>query len=457
MTNPLLPSLLTGPLMSSAAMRAILDDRARVQRMLDVEVALARAEAAVGIVPALAVDPIAAAGQAEHYDLVALGAAAARAGSIAIPLVKALTAEVAKTDASAAGYVHWGAAGQDLTDTAQVLELRLAIDALTADINRAIDAFTTLAGRHRRTAAVARTELQHALPMPFGLKLASYAAALARSRERLRRLRKEALTLQFGGAAGTLAALGERGLEVADRLAAELDLALPDAPWHGHNDRLAEVAAAIGILTGTCGKIARDIALLMQTEVAEAFEAARAGANADGITPQHSPAAVGAVLAAATIAPNLVAAILAGQVQEHERAIGGWQAQSTVFPALLLVASGAVSAIAGIAASLDIDADRMRTNLDATAGLILAEAVAFALAPKIGQPEAQKIVEEITRKAIAEQRNLHEVMREDTRITAHLTPGELARLFELMGYQGAAQTFIDRQIGALQGRASKRP
>jgi 3-carboxy-cis,cis-muconate cycloisomerase len=292
--------------------------------------------------------------------------------------------------------------------------------------------------------------------MPFGLKLASYAAALARARERLRRLRKEALTLQFGGAAGTLAALGERGLEVADRLAAGLDLALPDAPWHGHNDRLAEVAAAIGILIGTCGKIARDIALLMQTEVAEAFESTRAGTNADGITPQHGPAAVGAVLAAATIAPNLVSAILAGQVQEHERAIGGWQAQSTVFPALLLVASGAMSAIAGIAASLDIDADRMRTNLDATAGLILAEAVAFALAPKIGQPEAQKIVDESTRKAIAEQRNLHEVMREDSRVTAHLTPGELARLFELMGYQGAAQTFIDRQIGALQGRASKR-
>jgi 3-carboxy-cis,cis-muconate cycloisomerase len=457
MTSLLLTSLLTGPLMSSAAMRAILEDRARVQRMLDVEVALARAEAAVGIVPALAVDPIAAAGQAEHYDLAALGVAAAGAGSIAIPLVKALTAEVAKTDATAAGYVHWGAAAQDLTDTAQVLELRLAIDVLTADINRAIDAFTTLAGRHRRTAAVARTELQHALPMPFGLKLASYAAALARSRERLRRLRKEALTLQFGGAAGTLAALGERGLEVADRLAAELDLPLPDAPWHGHNDRLAEVAAAIGILTGTCGKIARDIALLMQTEVAEAFESARASTNADGITPQHSPVAVGAALAAATIAPNLVAAILAGQVQEHERAIGGWQAQWTAFPALLLVASGAISAIAGIAASLDIDADRMRANLDATAGLILAEAVAFALAPKIGQPEAQKVVDESTRKAIADQRNLHEVMREDSRVTAHLTPGELARLFELMGYQGAAQTFIDRQIGALQGRASKRP
>ena len=438
-------------------MRAILDDRARVQRMLDIEVALARAEAAVGIIPALAIDPIAAAGQAERYDLAALGAEAARTGNLAVALVKALTAEVAKTDAEAARFVHWGAANQDLIDTAQVLELRAAIDALVADLNRAIEAFTTLAGRHRRTATVARTELQHALPMPFGLKLAGYAAALARSRERLRRLRKEALVLQFGGAAGTLAAFGQRGLEVADRLAALLDLPVADAPWHGHADRLAEVAAALAILTGTCGKIARDVALLMQTEVAEAFEPAHEAADASAILPQRNPTAAAGVLAAATIAPNLAAAVMAGQVQEHERGLGAGQTQATVFPALLLVTSGATYAIAEIAAGLDIDSDRMRRNLDMTAGLILAEAVVFALAPKIGPTEAQKIVEDARRKAIAEKRNLHDVMREDARVTAQLTPGELARLFELMGYQGAAQTFIDRQIGALQGRASKRP
>ena len=445
------------PLQSSAAIRAILDDRARVQRMLDIEVALARAEAAVGIIPALAIDPIAAAGQAERYDLAALGAEAARGGNLAVALVKALTAEVAKTDAEAARFVHWGAANQDLIDTAQVLELRAAIDALVADLNRAIEAFTTLAGRHRRTATVGRTELQHALPMPFGLKLAGYAAALARSRERLRRLRKEALVLQFGGAAGTLAAFGQRGLEVADRLAALLDLPIADAPWHGHADRLAEVAAALAILTGTCGKIARDVALLMQTEVAEAFEPAHEAADASAILPQRNPTAAAGVLAAATIAPNLAAAVMACQVQEHERGLGAGQTQATVFPALLLVTSGATHAIAEIATGLDIDSDRMRRNLDMTAGLILAEAVVFALAPKIGPTEAQRIVEDARRKAIAEKRNLHDVMREDARVTAQLTPGELARLFELMGYQGAAQTFIDRQIGALQGRASKRP
>jgi 3-carboxy-cis,cis-muconate cycloisomerase len=262
--------------------------------------------------------------------------------------------------------------------------------------------------------------------------------------------------LQFGGAAGTLAAFGERGLEVRDRLAALLDLALPDAPWHGHSDRFAEIAAALGIVTGTCGKIARDVTLLMQTEVAEAFEPGRDGADAAAITSQRNPTAAASVIAAATIAPNLVAAIMAGQVQEHERGLGGWQAQSAAFPALLLVTSGALNTIAEIAAGLDIDADRMKSNLDISGGLILAEAVMFALAPKVGQPEAQNIVEEASRKALADKRNLHEVMREDRRIGAQLTPGELARLFEFMGYQGAAQTFIDRQIGSLQGRATKR-
>src|SRR5262249_5353554 len=153
--------------------------------------------------------------------------------------ISALTAEVAKSDAAAAGYVNWGASSQDVIDTALALELKAAIDALVSDLNRAIEGFTALAGRHRRTAAIARTSMQHAMPMPFGLKLAGYAAALARSRERLRRLRRDALVLQFGGAVGTLAAFNERGLDVTERLGALLDLPLPEAPWHGHRDRLA--------------------------------------------------------------------------------------------------------------------------------------------------------------------------------------------------------------------------
>jgi 3-carboxy-cis,cis-muconate cycloisomerase len=457
MADPLSPASFLAPMFSSAGMREVLAERARLQRMLDFEVALARAQAALGIVPVHAIDHIAGAAHAERFDLAMLGQEAAISGNVVIPLIAALTAEVAKTDPTAARYVHWGATSQDVIDTALVLDLKAAIDALMSDLNRAIEGFVALVGRHRRTATVGRTWMQHALPMPFGLKLAGYAAALARSRERLRRLRREALVLQFGGAVGTLAALNDRGLDVAERLAALLDLALPDAPWHGHRDRLAEVASALAILAGTCGKIARDVSLLMQTDVAEAFEPAVPGGGGSSTMPhKRNPTAAAVALAAATMAPNLAATIFAAQVQEHERGLGSWQAEWPTFPALALVTSGALNAIADIAQGMEIDSDRMRTNLEATRGLIMAEAVSFALAARIGKPEAHRIIEEASRKASAGKRDLHVVLGEDEQVKLHLSVGELAKLFEPMGYQGAAQTFIDRIVGSLPGRTGKR-
>src|SRR6478752_6432910 len=262
-------SPLLAPMLSSAAMRAVCDDAAFLQHMLDFEAALARAEAATGVIPPDAATVIANACKAGSFDVAMLADAATRSGNLAIPLVKALTANVAGTDAEAARYVHWGATSQDVLDTATMLMLRSGIDALLVDVERAIRGFSRLALQYRTTAFVARTWLQHALPMPFGLKLAEYAAALHRSRRRLRRLRDETLALQFGGAAGTLAALGDRGLAVAEALAQELNLPLPEAPWHTHRDRIADAAAVFAIITGTCGKIARDVQLMMQTDVGE--------------------------------------------------------------------------------------------------------------------------------------------------------------------------------------------
>jgi 3-carboxy-cis,cis-muconate cycloisomerase len=429
-------------------MRALVAERARVQRLLDFAVALARAQAAVGVVPALATDKIAEAARAERYDAAVLAADAA--GGIVPALISALTAEVARSDPEAARVVGFGASEQDALDTALALELRDAIDLITSDLNRAVDGFTQIAGRHRRTAAVGRVGLQQALPIPFGLKIAGYAAALARSRERLRRLRKEALALQFGGVAGTLAALGENGLKVSERLAALLDLPLPEAPCHGHSDRVAELAGALAILAATCGKIARDIALLGQTEIAEVAE------------PAGSGAAVGrrrlatAAISAATLAPGLLCAIVTGQMQEHEGAVGGSQAQWQAFPALLLVTAGALGAVADIAQGLEIDAQRMRENLDHTHGLIMAEAVTTALAAKIGRDQAMRIIHEAGRRALAERRHLSMILGEDPRVTSHMTPGELARAFELLSYQGIAQTFIDRIVGSLS-RSARRP
>jgi 3-carboxy-cis,cis-muconate cycloisomerase len=457
MIDPLSPSQLTTPLYASAAMRGLLSDRARLQRMLDFEAALARAEASLGIVPAGAAAAIGEACDASQYDIAALVEAQAPSGNIAIAVVGALTKAVAARDSAAANFVHWGATSQDVTDTALVLELRLAIDTLILDLDTAIKAFAAMAGRHRRTLSVARTLMQHALPMPFGLKLAGYAAALARSRERLVRVRREALGLQFGGAAGTLAALGEQGLSVAERLAALLDLQLPDAPWHAHRDRLADVASCLGILTGTCGKIARDVTLMMQSEVGEAFEPAAPGRGGSSTMPhKRNPVGAAAALSAAMVAPNLVATLLATQVQEYERGPGGWHTDWMTFPALALVCSGALSAVVEIAEGLEVNVDRLRSNLELTGGQIMAEAVSFALAAKIGRADAHALVRELSQIAENEKRPLKEVMLGNLRVKSLLDVTEIERLFIPLTYQGSAQTFIDRLVVASQTRTPRR-
>ncbi len=455
MTDPLFPSSLLAPLYSTAEMRAVLDDRARIQRMLDFESALVRAEAAVGTVPAGHASTIAEACQAKLYDLAALGRAAIPAGNLAVPLVTALTAEVAKSSKKASGYVHWGATSQDVIDTATVLELRAVIDALFKDLDAATKAFTTLAGRHRRNMTVARTSLQQSLPMPFGLKLAGYAAALARSRDRLRRLRKEALVLQFGGTAGTLAALGDKGLDVSERLAALLDLTVPDGPWHSHRDRLAEIAAALAILAGTCGKIARDVALLMQSEIAEAFEPS-APDGPSTLPHERNPIGASAALSAAMVAPNLAATILNAQIQEHERSVGGWQVEWFTFPALALTVSGTLHAVVEIAEGLTVDVERMKANLDASGGLVFAEALSFALAEQLDWHEAHELVAELAREAVSEKRAFKDVVADSDKVKAHISAPELERLFMPNHYQGTAQTFIDRLVASSQGRAVRR-
>lgn len=437
-------------------MRAVMDDAARLQRMLDVEAALARAEATTGVIPKGAAKPIGAACRAADFDVGAIGKAAILSGNVAIPLVKALTAAVAKNDPDAARYVHWGATSQDIIDTALVLDLRAAIDALLTDLGRAIGGFTKLAKANRKQPAVARTWLQQALPMPFGLKLAGYAAALARARARLMRVRKESLVLQFGGAAGTLAALGEDGLKVAKALATELDLPLPDAPWHTHRDRLGEVAAAFVILAGSCGKIARDISLLMQTEIGEAFEPAGEGRGGSSTMPhKRNPVAASCALACAQMAPQLAATIFAAEIQEHERSAGAWAVEWPTFPALALVTSGALAGIVDIAQGLTVDAAQMRANLDATDGLIMAEAVSFRLAEKIGKSAAHKLIEEASRKAAAQKRHLKDVLAADKAVADLVSVRELETLFDPMNYQGAAQDFIDRLVDSAQRKSPR--
>jgi 3-carboxy-cis,cis-muconate cycloisomerase len=440
-------SELLGSLFGSAEASALFTDRARIQGILDFEAALARAEAQRGAIPAAAAPAIAGKCRAELFSIADLARPTARAGIPVIPIVARLTALVAADDPEAARYVHWGATSQDAMDTGLVLQLRRFLALLETDLARFAAALARLAEAHKTTPLVGRTWLQHATPVTVGLKAAGWLDAVERHRTRLAEVRARALVLQFGGAAGTLAALGDCGLEVAEALAAELSLALPALPWHAHRDRVVEVATAVGLLVGTLGKIARDLSLLMQTDVAEAFEPAGEGRGGSSTMPhKRNPVTAAVVLAAATRAPGLVATLLSAMVQEHERGLGGWHAEWETLPALCVLAAGALRQMTETIEGLELDPARMRENLETTQGQILAEAVTMALGSRIGRLAAHELVEHACHRAAATRRHLKEVLAEDPVATRHLTPADLDRLFDPLNYIGSAAAFVDRVL-----------
>jgi len=422
-----------------------LSDRARLQAMLDVELALAEAEAGLGIVPASCVAPIRAAARAELYDVAALGEEAASAGNLAIPLVRQLTQRVAAADEVASRYVHWGATSQDVIDTALVLQLRAAVPLVARQLARGADAAAEHAQRHAAAPMPGRTWLQQATPITFGLKAAGWTELLDRARGRLEAALGEALVLQLGGSSGTLAALGDRGLALAEALGARLQLRVPDAPWHAQRDRIAHLACALGVCAGSSGKIARDLGLLAQTEVGEARPAERQGQGGSSTMPQkHNPVAAAVALAAATRAPGLVATLLAAMPQEHERGLGGWQAEWPVLPELVLVAAGGARAVADALTDLVVDVERMRLHVDESRGVGCAELVALALTPSVGRREAHARVEAGCRRALAEKRALAEVLAEDPVVARHLAPEELRRCTAPENALGSATALVRR-------------
>ena len=440
---------LLDPLFTTEAMRGVFSDQGRVQGMLDFEAALARAQARVGLVPATTAVAIGAQCRADLFDFDALASEAAQAGNLAIPLVRALTARVASRDAEAAGFVHWGATSQDAMDTGLVLQLRTALSLIAADLARLSTALAGLAERHASTLLAGRTWLQQGPPVTLGLKAAGALSAVERHRVRLAELRHRVATLQFGGAVGTLAALGGQGLEIAAALSDELQLALPDIPWHAQRDRIVEVATTLGLIVGTLGKLARDVSLLMQTEVGEASEPAAPGRGGSSTMPhKRNPVGSSVVLAAATRVPALVSTMLAAMVQEHERGLGGWHAEWDTLPEICTLAAGALAQTVVIAEGLQVDPARMAANLDLTGGLILAEAVAMALGKKLGKMKAHQLVEEASARAGREQRPLYEVLAADSRVTAHLSAAELAQLLNPRGYTGQAEAFVARALAA---------
>ena len=441
------------PLFGSPEASAIFADRARLQGMLEFEAALARALARAGVIPPAAAEPIGRKCRSELFDLSRLAEGAAKAGNPAIPMVAALTSLVAADDAEAARYVHFGATSQDAMDTGLVLQLRQLATVLGEDLERLSAALAGRAEEHKTTLLAGRTWLQHAAPVTLGVKLAGWLDAIERHAARLEEVRSRALVLQLGGAAGTLAALGAQGLEVAEAVASELGLALPAIPWHAQRDRLAEVAAFFGLLVGTLGKMARDLSLLMQTEVGEALEPAEEGRGVSSSMPQkRNPVAAAVALAAAARAPGLVSTMLSAMVQEHERGLGGWHAEWETLPVLASLAAGALRQMALTIEGLEVDAGRMRANLDATGGAILAEAAAVALALRIGRAQAHELVERATRRARETGRKLQDVLGEDPAVSAHLSAPDLAAVFDPRNSLGQSARFVDRVLAQRRKR-----
>ena len=440
---------LLDPLFGFAAMNEVFSDAARLQRMLDFEAALARAEARCGVIPNAAAEAIASKCKAELIDADALAAATVESANPAIPLVKQLTALVAKDNPDAAQFVHWGATSQDANDTGLVLQIREALKILEANLSSLCNGLAELAQKHRSTPVAGRTLMQQALPTTFGVKVAAWLDGMNRHRDRFAGTRKCALVIQFGGAVGTLSALRDKGLQVAEALAAELHLALPAMPWHTQRDRIAEIATTLGLCTGSLGKMARDISLHMQTEIAEVSEPASDGRGGSSSMPHKcNPISAAIVLSAATRVPGLVGTMLSAMVQEDERGLGNWHAEWETLPEVFRLTAGALHQMAAIVPHLEVDAARMRRNLGATQGLIFAEAVTMAMAAHIGKADARTLLEEAIRETRKSGKNLREVLSQNPTVTDHQTAAELDRLFAPENYLGVAEEWVDRVIDA---------
>jgi 3-carboxy-cis,cis-muconate cycloisomerase len=436
-----------GAVFGTDAMRTIMDERAYLARMLEVEAALARAQAGLGLIPAEAAQSITAAAQVDRLDMAALAKATASMGFPTVGLVKQLSAAAGP---EAGRWTHWGATTQDILDTALVLQLREALALLGADLDRVIAALAGLARTHRDTVMAGRTHAQQALPITFGYKAALWLDPLITMRERLAQLRPRVLRLQFAGAVGTLASLGADGPRVADELAKELDLPRPAIAWHVARDGIAELGCWCGLLTGALAKAANDVMWLMQSEVSEASEPAAPGKGGSSTMPQkRNPIGSEYVIAQARAAQAQVPLLLAAMMHEHERGAGPMQVEHLALGQVLLLTHGALATFLPIAEGLEVDAARMRRNLDAGGGLIMAEAVMMGLAPHLGRGTAHEVVHHACDVALSQGITLAEALGREARVAAVLDAAGIARLTDPAGYLGTAGAGVDAVLARL--------
>ncbi|MGZ4341077.1 MAG: lyase family protein [Solirubrobacteraceae bacterium] len=435
--------LLSG-LFSHGPVAAQTTEVALLQAMLDVEVALMRALVKSGIAPAHAAAEVAQAADASTFDVAAIGRGTADKGT---PVPGMLSALRSRLSDEAAAHLHQGATSQDVVDTGLMLLADRALAPLLDELGAAADACAQLAERHRSTLAPGRTLLQQALPLTFGIKAATWLSGLDGSCAELAEVRERVLAVQLAGAVGTLAALGDRGLEVMSAVAEELWLAEPALGWHTVRLRPARLSAALGSALGVMGKVARDVVLLAQTEVAEAAEGAGEGRGGSSTMPhKRNPVGAVAVIACAQRAPGLVATILGAMVQEHERAAGAWQAEWEPLLELLRLAGSAATTLRELLEGLDVDAERMRVDLDATGELVMSESVAAALSESIGGPAAQELVAKAAAASAQEGRSFREVLADLPEVAGALGAGGLDAALDPRRYLGVTDELIGRAL-----------
>ncbi|WP_424812776.1 3-carboxy-cis,cis-muconate cycloisomerase [Roseococcus sp. YIM B11640] len=437
-----------GVLYGTDAMRAAMSERAFLQRMLDTEAALARAQARLGIVPPEAAAAITSAALVEKLDFEALGAATRNTGYPVVGLVKQLTAAAGP---DAGRWTHWGATTQDIMDTAVVLQMRQGLALLRAELVEVNAALGQLARRHRGTIMAGRTHLQHALPVTFGYKVAVWLSPLITMLERLDQMRPRVERLQFGGAAGTLASLGEQGIAVQKELARELGLACPDIPWHVARDGFCEAVNFLGLVCGALSKIATDVILLMQTEVAEVNEPHVTGRGGSSTMPQkRNPISCEYIIAQSRGVHALVPQMLSAMAQDQERGTGPWQTELLAIGQAFNLTHGALAQARFLAEGLVVDPARMLKNLASTGGLIAAEQVMMELAPVLGRGEAHHVVNHACDVAIAEGIPLAQALEREQEVTARVDRARIAAMCNPENYLGSALRFVDQVLERLR-------
>ena len=439
-----------GNLFGADAMRAVFSERGQVQKWLDVEAALARVQGRLGIIPEEAAAEISARADADLIDMELMREEVDRVGYAIMPLVHRLAA-ICEGDAGR--YVHWGTTTQDIKDTGVILQIRDALALVEADLLAVRDGLARLAREYRDTPMAGRSHLQHALPVTFGYKAAVWLAPVERHLERLDQLRPRVLTGQFAGAAGTLASLHGRGLEVADALMEELDLAQPAIAWHTARDTIAETLAFLALVTGSLAKIATDVVLLTATETGEVFEPFAPGRGGSSTMPQkRNPVSSELILACAKQVQSRAALAMDSMAADLERSTGPWHVEWAALPEAFVLASGALAQARFLVEGLRVDPEAMRANMDLTRGLIVSEAVMMGLAPALGRQAAHDLVYEACRIATDERRALLDVLLDMPAVTARLDRDALVQLCEPGNYVGEAPEMVDRLLAGLAPR-----